>query len=392
MKKTVLLVFLVFIGVNAFAGNFIRRDGAVLFDSTGKQAKLNGVNLGGWLLWEGWIWGGSFTKESKILSNMQTLVGEAETDSFRLNIYRNFISENDIKQVSEMGLNVVRVPFNHRIFDPIGGKVYGWEILDNVIAWCKKYHVYVVLDMHAAPGGNSPYFTADPDKPNLWKDPQAKNKTIELWKQIAARYANETTVAGYDLLNEPIPTKGDSLEKMYERIIAQIRTVDTNHLVILEGGNFAKDFSMFQKLPDEKMMFSFHIYTWLGGEPGDKMTDFTELGKRMKIPVWCGEWGENKYDVVKSTLLALNDKANNFSGWCFWTWKKVLNSYPALNQVTVTQSWIDLIKWCANGSVKSSPGHDPALAAMKEFESDMLIANTKRDERLAELLKDYASW
>jgi aryl-phospho-beta-D-glucosidase BglC (GH1 family) len=392
--KFSLFILSLLVITNLHANKFVYADGDKLKDSTGKVIRLNGVNLGGWLMWEGWIWGGGFTKETKIRENLELVAGKQAADSFRLNIYKNFITEADIKSISEMGLNVVRIPVNadalQMSFESFGGKIYGWEILDNVIAWCKKYHVYAIIDMHGAPGGQSSYFIADPDKPNLWKDPNKRIQTINLWQQIATRYANETIIAGYDLLNEPVPVPKDSLVTLYERIIAAIRKVDQNHLLILEGANFARDFSMFEKLPDKNMMFSFHVYTWLGGEPEDKMEKFAELSQKFDVPVWCGEWGENNYDVVEKTLKSLNDTTNNFSGWCFWTWKKTPNTYPALNSINTTTSWKTLIKWCSTGTLKNSPGHDVAIEAMKEFQEAVLFEKLTVDNRLKKLLKDYA--
>ncbi len=392
MKRIFLFIVFAFICVGVNAKGFIYQDGITIKDSTGKVIRLNGVNLGGWLMWEGWIWGGGFTAETKIMENLETIAGVEATDSFRLNIYTNFITEADIKAISEMGLNVVRIPINHNALEQVfeGGKIHGWEILDRVIGWCKKYHVYAVLDMHSTPAGQSSYFIADPDKPNLWKNHLARLYTVRLWLLIAKRYANESAVAGYDLLNEPIPAPKDSLVKMYERIIAAIRTVDNNHLVILEGANFAKDFSMFKKLPDKNMMFSFHIYTWLGGDPGQKVQDFVALTTKFDVPIWCGEWGENNYEVIENTLKVFSDTSNHISGWSFWTWKKVPNSYPALNAINVTQSWKDVIKWCSNPSPKHFPGHDVAIAAMKGFSKAILVEKTTPDTRLKKLLSDYA--
>jgi hypothetical protein len=393
--KSLLFIFSFLILANLHANNFIHADGDVIKDGDGKVIRLNGINLGGWLLWEGWIWGGGFTRETKIKENLSLVAGKAATDSFCISIYKNFITEADIRSISEMGANAVRIPFNSDIFQDnfyksANGKPLGWEILDNVISWCKKYHVYAIIDMHAAPGGQSNYFIADPEKPNLWKDPNARIKTVELWRQIAMHYANEPAVAGYDLLNEPIPAPKDSLVSMYGRIISAIRKVDPNHLVILEGANFAKDFSVFKKLPDNNMMFSFHIYTWLGGEPSSKVKEFADLSQKFDVPVWCGEWGENNYEVIEKTLKTLTDTTNHFSGWCFWTWKKVLNSFPALNSINVTASWINLIKWCSNGSIKNSPGHDVAVAAMREFEHAIVFEKLTMDQRLRKLLADYS--
>ena len=65
--------------------------------------------------------------------------------------------------------------------------------------------MYVILDLHAAPGGQgmdqgiSDY---DPSKPSLWESEANRDKTVALWQRIAAYYAEEPWIAGYDLINE----------------------------------------------------------------------------------------------------------------------------------------------------------------------------------------------
>jgi hypothetical protein len=348
------------------------------------------VNLGGWLLWEGWIWGGGYTKEADMAKNLSTIAGKQEFDALHEDVYRNFIAESDIKAISELGFNVVRVPFNHRIFDSTYRDYSGWEILDSLLKWCEKYHVYAVLDMHASVGGQSNFFIADPSKPNMWKSEASKQATVNLWMKIASRYANRTIIAGYDLLNEPVPPKGADLVEMYDRIIKAIRQVDTNHMVILEGSNFAKDFSMFTRLPDNNMMFSFHIYTWFGGKPTEKMSPFAQVRERLDVPVWCGEWGENNYDVIDQTLGAFAAPDSRFVGWCFWTWKKHPNGFASLNAINVSMNWKDVMSWCSTPNMKKIPPHDAAVAAIHEFRKAMRYENCNHDYRLGEMLKKDA--
>ncbi len=373
------------------AASFVSRDGQAIIDSTGKSIQLKGVNLGGWLLWEGWIWGGGFTKEGDIAKNLEVISGKNEYKAFQNDIYTKFIQESDIKAISNLGFNVVRIPFNQRIFDSTYCGAIGWSILDSLLGWCKKYQVYAILDMHSAYGGQSNLFTADPIKPNLWKSESNKQATVNLRMKIASRYKDNSIIAGYDLLNEPSSVSGVDLIEMYDRIVKAIRMVDMNHLLILEGGNFSKEFDFFKKLPDTNMMFSFHIYTWFGGEPKEKLIKFTNLRERLDVPVWCGEWGENNYEVIDKTLVAFALPENRFCGWCFWTWKKVPNTYAALNAITVTNSWKDVITWCGHPSVSKTPSHDVAVAAMMEFRKAILYENTNHDYRLGQILSKDAA-
>ncbi|HEU4716575.1 MAG TPA: cellulase family glycosylhydrolase [Bacteroidia bacterium] len=386
MKKNGILLFFLLLSICSDAA-FIHRDGKLLRDKSNDPVLLRGVNLGGWLLWEGWIWGGKFTAQSAIQKNISAAAGEKNAADFRDYVYRNFIGEADIRAISEMGLNVVRVPFNNRIFDTAQCNAIGWQVLDSLLSWCAKYHVYAVLDMHGAPGGNSPYFTADPEKPDLWKSEKDKQRTVDLWKRIAARYKDNETVAGYDLLNEPIPASDADLTALYERIISAIRSVDKNHCLFVEGSSFAKKFTMFTSLPDENMCFSFHIYTWFGGKPADKMDDFVSLENRLNVPIWCGEWGENNYDVITQTRNALEEKQNGFSGWCFWTWKKIPNGYATLCAVEMDETWKPFITWCCKPSKKNTPSAQTANDELKKFEESMLFRNCRIDTNLRKILE-----
>ncbi|GAB4140527.1 MAG: hypothetical protein Fur0041_15690 [Bacteroidia bacterium] len=390
--RTVIVTLTFLLSLNSLnAASFVYQDGRVIKDSTGKEIKLKGVNIGGWLLWEGWIWGGGLTRESKIAEGLEKIGGTAEFKAFRKDIYKNYFSEADVKAISEAGMNVIRIPFNHRIFDPAYCEPGGFTVLDSVLFWCKKYGVYAVLDLHAAPGGQNPLFISDPEKNNLWKDEKHRIQTVKLWESIALRYRNNAVIAGYDLLNEPYnPGKkgNEALVHFYDTLIHSIRKIDSLHMLIIEGNNYAKDFDFFTKTPDNNMMFEFHLYNFLGGNPEDKLREYLKLGERLDVPVWCGEWGENNYDMLQKTLNAFAAAENEMSGWCFWTWKKVLSGNPALNSIPYTASWLELIKWCSTQSPSKMPSHDNAAAAMADFGKSVRYAATTHDDRLMQMLKN----
>ena len=87
--------------------------------------------------------------------------------------------------------------------------------------------MYVILDMHAAPGGqgrNSEISDYDPSKPSLWESERNKTKLVQLWKKIAERYKDNKWIGGYDLINETnwdLPG-GVALRDIYERITTEL--------------------------------------------------------------------------------------------------------------------------------------------------------------------------
>jgi aryl-phospho-beta-D-glucosidase BglC (GH1 family) len=79
-------------------------------------------------------------------------------------------------------------------------------MVDQLLDWCEANEIYLILDLHAAPGGqgkDANISDYDPEKPSLWESSENQRKTISLWKKLAERYANEPWIGGYDLINEP---------------------------------------------------------------------------------------------------------------------------------------------------------------------------------------------
>ena len=125
-------------------------------------------------------------------------------------------------------------------------------MLDRVIEWSREAGLYVVIDMHCAPGGQTGANIDDSwGYPWIYDSPQAQQLAIDTWKRIAAHYRDSETVLGYDLLNEPIPhfpelrKYNSQFEPLYRRIVAGIREVDKNHIVILGGAQWDTNFSVF---------------------------------------------------------------------------------------------------------------------------------------------------
>lgn len=380
---------------HAQSSRFVHRNGALLNDSAGKPVALNGVNLGGWLMWEEWIWGKGFVQQKTIYNHIVQAAGQEEAQKFRQAIYDNMITEADIKRISELCFNTVRVPFNHELLEddahPGVYKPEGWAVLDRLLGWCAKYHVYAVLDMHGSPGGNSGFFTADPDKKKLWEDPQNIRRTTMLWKAIAARYKDKKIVAGYDLLNEPGFPDGKKLLEVYRSITDSIRSVDKNHLLLFEGNKLATDFSMFSQLPDANAAFSFHVYTFFNKKEKNirkKIGEGTARAKQLGIPIWCGEWGENDPATLKKTKAILAEAQYNISGSTAWTWKKALPGNvgnPATNKIEVSDGWMEMINWIRGKGKQPTP--EQARKVLAEFAETVKYAHNTPNTVLLDVLK-----
>jgi endoglucanase len=180
---------------------------------------------------------------------------------------RRHHDETDYQRVAAMGMNAVRFYMNYRTFesDAAPGKYLddGWQWLADNIAWAKKHGVYLVLNMHVPPGG----FQSLGAGKALWARADLQDRFVRLWTEIARRCRNEPTVAGYDLLNEPVVTKSKSQwSELAGRIAAAIRTVDPDHMLFVErvnavGGDWSEDADRnFFTIADPNTVYEFHFY------------------------------------------------------------------------------------------------------------------------------------
>src|SRR6266436_2123553 len=209
---------------------FITTRGKDLVSPNGKPLLLKGINLGNWLLPEGYMFKFKQTNSPRLIQTaISELVGEDEARRFWKTYRDNYITDEDIKFIKQAGFNSVRVPFSYRLLvaqdEAQRLEGVGYELLDRVVGWCKREGLYVVLDLHAAPGGQTGDNIDDSGGyPFLFENSESQELTVNIWRKIAARYRNEPIVIGYDLLNEPIAHYFEAadlnpkLEPLYRKI------------------------------------------------------------------------------------------------------------------------------------------------------------------------------
>jgi endoglucanase len=378
------------------AASFVHREGLGLVDENGSRLTLRGVNLGGWLLWEGWIWGAKLHllsgwghAESAIEERLAEAAGTDTLCRFRDAVRDRFITEADITAIAGAGFNVVRVPLNHRDFDCDGSP--GWVVLDRLLDWCEAHNVYAVLELHSAPGGQMKYFVSDPEPVLLWDSPEARDRTVTLWRSLARRYAGRAIVAGYDLLGEPKPSHDDDLVDLDRRIVAAIREVDTHHMLIVEGTDFARDFSMFTRPLDPNQIYSFHMYTWFGDDRKSRLQSFAKVATAQGVPMWCGEFGENTLPMLTTTLDLFDAESPALVGWSFWTWKRTASSsgWATLHGISLPAGWNALIEWAVNDEGRR-PLPEDARRSMDQFLDASAFTRLTTDPQLRATLSAHA--
>jgi hypothetical protein len=198
-------------------------------------------------------------------------------------------------------------------------------LLDRLIAWCRSAGLRVIVDLHAAPGGQTGVNHDDGvGFPLTFYVPRHKRLTVALWRAIAERYRDEPALLGYDLLNEPIAPYSDEgylnprLEPLYREIVAAIRSVDRNHVVMLAGGQWSSSFAMFGRPFDANVVYTYHQF-WAAPNRGS-IQRFLDFSNRWNVPLLIGETGEAT-DDWNAAYRRLHERFG--IGWCFWAYKNL---------------------------------------------------------------------
>ena len=344
-----LLIAAVLLTVSSVNAQFVTTRGKQFFTPDGKQLKLKGINLGNWLLPEGYMFKFKTASSPRLIHTaINQLVGEDEGRRFWKNFRDNYITAEDIHFIKQSGFNSIRVPFNYRLFvsgdDPQKLEGEGYELLERVVRWSKQEGLYVIFDMHGAPGGQTGDNIDDSwGHPFLFESTESQELTTKIWQKIAARYQNEPIVLGYDLLNEPIATHFNAdyfnpkLEPLYRKIVTGIREVDKNHIIFLGGAQWNNNFKVFGPPFDNKLAYTFHKY-WMEVNQ-QAIQEYVDFSNKYNVPLWMGESGENTDEWIASyrTLLESND-----IGWCFWPYKK-LDATSCIASVNRPTDWDAII-------------------------------------------------
>ena len=320
--KIFILFTLLITTVNA---QYLHVVGKEVFGNDGKKIILKGMGLGGWLVPEGYMLG-TWGSPTSIRNRIVDLIGEDSTKVFYEKFEKNYVAEKDITQLAEWGFNSVRLPFHYKTLSP-SYRSYneeGFAVIDSVIDWCARNEIYLILDMHVAPGSQSGDENADGDEgAKLWDSKENQDWAVDIWGEIAKRYATERWIGGYDLLNEPVLFNGGrQVRDLQRQMRNRIRKYDLNHTLFVNGNMWSRAFEGLGPALDENMIWAFHYYSWMVFNRVNQNTiqyliNFRNLTNR---PLWLGEAGENSNEwfMEVTNLMEKND-----IGWAWWNYKKI---------------------------------------------------------------------
>lgn len=325
--------------------NLLEPDGSVLF--------IQGTNLGNWLNPEGYMFGFGKTNSTHFINEMFCqLVGPDFTADFWKKFKDVYVTREDIRFIKSTGANTIRLPFHYKIFtdeDYMGltAAQDGFARVDSLVEWCRESGLYLILDMHDAPGGQTGDNIDDSyGYPWLFESEASQQLYADIWKRIADRYKDEPVILGYELLNEPIAPYFDNmdglnakLEAVYKRGVAAIREVDRNHIILLGGAQWNGNFKPFKDSRfDDKLMYTCHRY---GGKPTrEAIRSIIAFRDSVGLPMYMGEIGHNAYEWQAAFCRVMKD-AN--IGYTFWPYKKIDGS--SFVGITPPDGWEEVVRF-----------------------------------------------
>lgn len=336
---------------------FLKADGKVLRDDSGKGevVQLKGINAGGYLLQEFWMTPTGASKnvsaEEDIYRVLEERFGKEKREEL-VSVYQdNYWTEADFDFCKEVGMNCIRLPFWYRNVVDENGEFYGnWsERIDWFVEEAAKRQMYVILDMHGAPGSqNGSDHSAKDGKDKkeeasefFFGDKAEKNQELyyKIWEKIAEHYKDNPWVAGYDLLNEPYCTyrynssmSADQIHTMlwdiYDTAYQKIRKIDGEHLIIMEATWDPADLPAPEKYGWENVMYEYHNYLYddydnKEGKQISNMANKLNLIARANynVPSYLGEFAYfNNLEAWDEGMKLVNDSGMS---WTTWTYRVI---------------------------------------------------------------------
>lgn len=328
----------------------LRTRGKDIIQGDGEKIILRGINLGSWALLESNMMGVPGV-EHRLMRAIKIYAGEKKAKQFFKGVFDKWVTEDDIAFLKDMGFNSLRLPLNYRRFEkddkPFEYIEEGFSIIDRLLEYCRKYKIYVVIDLHAVQGYQNGDWHSDNafGQVSLYYDKNCQQRCIALWKAIAERYKDEEWVAGYDLMNEPVASdrfEEEALNKIYFDLVKEIRKIDPNHIIFIEGNYWGTDFSKINPPFDDNIVYSVHYYCPAAvqicrypGEINGMMYNIDSMKadmdarddymKKYNVPCWVGEFGVRRFENLEDKNQILKDYITVFEerghSWCYWSFK-----------------------------------------------------------------------
>ena len=319
------------------AEDLLHTEGEAIYNAKGEQVILRGTNFGGWGIMEDWFC--PFNDPTGVETCYETLVerfGQQAAHELFQTYRANWITELDYRNVADNGMNVIRLPIWYRNFQSDDNGAWyrdengniDFSELDEAVALCKKYGLYIIIDAHGLPGHQNDYDHSGRNKSmQLFDDTAAgaryREVTLDFWTEIARRYKDEPTVAMYDLMNEPLGTnitRDASYQQAFwdfsDELYRAVRAADPNHIITMEAIWAPNAIPSPDVYGWENIVYQEHLYDVSNPQVLNKVKEIGQAG--YNSPFLIGEFyprGAATFDYILSLY---NQKGLS---WTTWTYK-----------------------------------------------------------------------
>src|SRR5699024_8311734 len=187
------------------------------------KEKINGVNLGGWLVLEKWMTPNLFKGTSA--DDEYYLAHDLSPQEYyaRLETHRSeFITESDFIYLRQLKINLVRIPVPYFIFGYCNHFIGAIEYLDKAFNWAKAYDIKVLIDLHTVPRSQNAFDNSGLSGVCTWaQNEEDVDFALNVLAKLAERYKDHEALWGIQVLNEPITEKMWKIMKPEERYPAR---------------------------------------------------------------------------------------------------------------------------------------------------------------------------
>jgi glucan 1,3-beta-glucosidase len=284
-------------------------------------------------------WGGSLCS--------MTNYSRSLTEKRMRHTLKTWITEEDIKQMAQLGFNSIRLPVGYwnLIKDPY--RKYAPADLAvslHYIDWCfstaQKYGLSVLLDMHGGPGSQNGIDHSGCGMVPQWTRPENVRLSLQAVEAMARRYSSRPNLLGFELLNEPSvdieANNHDILLKFYEDSYAIIREHSPTALVVFNElyAQFYGSWDAALQEPDYyNVVVDWHLYDWQEPYTSENISEHIHDAERWggvierhspAHPLLIGEWTMSTGTVVQARQPFVEACLQSFShslGAYAWNWK-----------------------------------------------------------------------
>ena len=341
---------------------------------------IKSIGTGNWMIQEGYMMQSTdagIGTHTQFRTKLEQEIGEERTADFYQDWLDNHMTKADLDSMKAWGFNAIRPALHYKWFtlpiqdEPVSGQHTwvdaGFEKLDELMGWAAANQMYVMFDMHGAPGGqgkNSNINDYDETLPSLFEDEANKDKLEALWIKLAQRYKDNPWFGGYDLINEPNWRLGDSgnengcgtdnndeLWDVHLRLTKSIRQIDPNNIIYLSGNCWGNNYNSFEahllSSYDDNTVITFHKY-WNQNDQ-ESIQWAVDMREQYSRPLWMSESGENSNQWFADAIHLF--ESNNI-GWSWWPVKKSRTNN--IFKVTTPESYYQLLQAWENGESLSA--------------------------------------